>query len=114
MSDLCPVYAPFFGAMVSFTTNFMRSPDTTVSSFSIGLYQCYRVYVYAFSRCLASLYLINLFHRYWSKVSFFVEAPRVFTAFAIAALNPQLIDFTPQLWDRKIWCWHFSHGCITA
>jgi hypothetical protein len=45
---------------------------------------------------------------------FFVEATRVFTTFAIAASNPQLIDFAPQLWDRKVWCWHFGHGCITA
>ena len=45
---------------------------------------------------------------------FFAEALRVFTTAEVAALNPQLINFTPQLWDRKIWCWHFSYGCITA
>ena len=114
MSDLCPVYAPFFGAMVSFTTSFIRSPDMTSSPSTLGLYQCHRVYVYVFSRSLVSPYLINSFPGIGARQVFFDESPRDFTTFTIAALNPQLIDFVPQLWDRKIWCWHFSHGCVTA
>ena len=46
MSDLCPVYAPFFGAMVGFYYEH-GSPDLNRSA--SGLYLCHRVYVYVFS-----------------------------------------------------------------
>jgi hypothetical protein len=66
--------------------------------------------------------LVVLYHRISSthftgigaRQVFFAEALHVFTTVGVAALNLQLINFAPQLWDRKIWCWHFSHGCITA
>lgn len=93
MSDLCPVYAPFFGAMVSFYYEY-GSPDLNLST--SGLYLCHRVYVYVFplvlhrfppSTCMLGIGARQVFF-------FFFSALRVFAAFAIVALNLELIiDF---------------------
>jgi len=76
MSDLCPVYAPFFGAMVSSTTNFMRSPDATFRRLHrvVLAPSCLRV-------CLFSLSRITVSHQLISQVSeqgkfFFLPKPR--------------------------------------
>lgn len=50
-SDLCPVYAPFFSAMVSWAGPFSRSRSVVtlltrhLFLLWIGLYQCHRVYL---------------------------------------------------------------------
>jgi hypothetical protein len=109
MSDLCPVYAPFFGAMVSFVTN-LRDPIS--NSLPQGCTSAIVFTCMSLPLSYIALFL-NPYSRYWSKASSL--ASRVFMAFATGALNPKLIvDFALQLWDRKIWCWHFSHGCIKA
>ena len=48
MSDLCPVYAPFFGAMVSAgDTGLCRAvPDSTGRT--TGLHQCHRLHLCVF------------------------------------------------------------------
>jgi len=54
MSDLCPVYAPFFGAMVRFLgRSVCFGQETLIHRFYVavrlsGLYQCHRVYMYVF------------------------------------------------------------------
>ena len=121
MSDLCPVYAPFFGAMVRFhdhSGSFVREPLIHPSF----LFDCRVVPVPSclhvrLLRCRISSYpAFDTYPRYWSEASFF--------SFRIAHLPLSIppittstfatYDFTPQLWDRKGWCWHFSHVCITT
>ena len=92
MSDLCPVYAPFFGAMVSpycELLHLMSSIDLSAT----GLYQCHRVYMYVLFPVPYILFSTHLLG---------IGARQVFFVFSLACqwplqcqlLKPQLIiDF---------------------
>jgi hypothetical protein len=121
MSDLCPVYAPFFGAMVSLHThtgNFGRKtlirrllPSSTCRAVPVP--SCLHV---CLLRCRLSFYPYSHIYQVSERGKFL---PFYFRASSARNCRKDLLEhttygFAPQLWDRKIWCWHFSYGCITT
>ena len=119
MSDLCPVYAPFFGAMVSFHgRSGIFGRETPIDSFyAAGLHQCHRVYMYVFCIIVYPLHpgLTHIPGIGARQVSSLLES-RVcrLQSPQLPYFNFATYDFTLQLWNRKVWCWHFSHVCITT
>jgi len=122
MSDLCPVYAPFFGAMVGFLGRsgcFGR--ETLIHPFYVALDcrvapapSCLHVRLLRYR--ISSYPAFDTYPRHWSEASFFsFRIARLPLAIpAMTTFYLATYDFTLQLWDRKVWCWHFSHVCVTT
>jgi hypothetical protein len=118
MTDLCPVYAPFFGAMVSSTIVLCKIPGFIyLVSPSQGCTSAIVFTCTSYSRSRASRCLLSTPYQVSERgksCCLLIRARLPDCTTFLIGTGTCNSCFPLQLWDRKIWRRNFSHGCTTT